>query len=255
MRTTQQDFTVSELAGLAGVSVRTLHHYHEIGLLLPAHQGANGYRLYGRAERLRLQEILFYRAFGLGLAEIGAMLEEPGGAAARLRSQRGKLAAEAARLTGLLAELDRTILSIETGDFDMTDALYVPHSAERQAGYEAWLIETYGAPMARDIEAARAAVATDPAGMEGLMEELRTAEAALVAAFEAGETGTTATAAFDRHRDLVARFWGKACPPEAYAGLAQIYESHPDFIARYERLAPRFSAWLPAEMRRYATRP
>ncbi len=243
---------MSELAGLAGVSVRTLHHYHEIGLLLPAHQSRGGYRLYGQAERLRLQEILFYRAFGLSLAEIASVLEEPGGAAGRLRRQRHRLAAEAERLAGLLAELDRAIESIETGDFGMTDQLYAPHSAEKQAEYEASLVATYGVEMAQAIETSRAAVAAMPEGMEGLMAELKEVEAGLVAAFEAGQTARGAAEAFDRHRALMARMWGEACPPDAYAGLAGLYESHPDFIARYERLAPRFSKWLPREMRAYA---
>ena len=52
-------YTVSQLARLSGTSVRTLHHYDEIGLLKPASVGDNGYRYYGREEMLRLQQILF----------------------------------------------------------------------------------------------------------------------------------------------------------------------------------------------------
>jgi DNA-binding transcriptional MerR regulator len=57
-------YTVKQLARLSGVSVRTLHHYDEIGLLRPAFVGENRYRYYGREELLRLQDILFHRELG-----------------------------------------------------------------------------------------------------------------------------------------------------------------------------------------------
>ena len=63
-------YTVSELAKMAGVSVRTLHHYDQIGLLKPSSRTAAGYRLYEQPGLLRLQQILFFRELGLPLAEI-----------------------------------------------------------------------------------------------------------------------------------------------------------------------------------------
>jgi DNA-binding transcriptional MerR regulator len=70
-------YTVNELASLAGVSVRTLHHYDAIGLLKPAFTGGNRYRFYGEAELLRLQQILIHRELGLTLSEIGPLLDAP----------------------------------------------------------------------------------------------------------------------------------------------------------------------------------
>ena len=70
--------TVKQVARLSGVSVRTLHHYDEIGLLKPACVGANGYRYYGREELLRLQQILFHRELGFSLEEIGRTLDAKG---------------------------------------------------------------------------------------------------------------------------------------------------------------------------------
>lgn len=252
---TNRDYTVSELAKLAGVSVRTLYHYHAKGLLLPAHRRANGYRSYGLAERLRLQEILFLRAFGLGLGEIATALEAPGDTLTRLTAQRARLVAEQARLGELLQTLEAAIADISSGAFQMTDDLYQPHNAETQDGYEAWLIETYGPQMSEAIATSRSAVAAEPEGMAGLMAELKQVEGALVAAYTAGIAAAQVPEAFEAHRALVARFWGRTCPPEAYAGLAGLYESHPDFIARYERLAPRFSGWLVAGMRIHAEPP
>ncbi len=70
--------TVSELSALAGVTVRTLHHYDEIGLLVPSERSESGYRLYSGADLSRLQEILVWRQLGFSLTEIQAMLDDPG---------------------------------------------------------------------------------------------------------------------------------------------------------------------------------
>lgn len=64
--------TVTEVARVSGVSVRTLHHYDQIGLLKPAFTGQNRYRHYGQDELLRLQQILLHRELGIPLGEIGS---------------------------------------------------------------------------------------------------------------------------------------------------------------------------------------
>src|SRR5258705_6649722 len=63
-------YTVKQVAGMSGVSVRTLHFYHESGLLKPAYRAANGYRFYEEAQLLTLQQILFYRELGFELKRI-----------------------------------------------------------------------------------------------------------------------------------------------------------------------------------------
>lgn len=70
-------YTISELAKLAGVSVRTLHYYDEIGLLCPAETSESGYRFYGKEELLLLQQILFYRELSFSLSDIAKILQAP----------------------------------------------------------------------------------------------------------------------------------------------------------------------------------
>lgn len=70
---------VGELAALAGLTVRTLHHYDEIGLLCPSARSDAGYRLYHRDDVARLHRIQALRAFGMGLADIGLCLDSPAG--------------------------------------------------------------------------------------------------------------------------------------------------------------------------------
>ncbi|KVF28134.1 MerR family transcriptional regulator [Burkholderia vietnamiensis] len=69
---------VGELAKRSGLTVRTLHHYHAIGLLAPSARADNGYRLYDRDDIARLHQIQALRRFGLSLAEIGDYLNRPG---------------------------------------------------------------------------------------------------------------------------------------------------------------------------------
>jgi MerR family transcriptional regulator, thiopeptide resistance regulator len=66
---------IGELASRTGISVRTLHHYEEIGLVTASHRTPAGHRLYGREEVARLQQVLSLRALGFSLQEIRGLLE------------------------------------------------------------------------------------------------------------------------------------------------------------------------------------
>ena len=88
------NYTVKQLARLSGVSVRTLHHYDEIGLLKPAFLGENRYRYYGREELLRLQDILFHRELGVPLQEIGKLLDATGATGWRSSREHREMLAE-----------------------------------------------------------------------------------------------------------------------------------------------------------------
>ena len=101
--------TVGEVAELARVSVRTLHHYDELGLLSPSERSEAGYRLYSYDDLARLREILIWRALGFSLAEIASVLDDPGhDRLAALERQRELVGREIERLGALiLREGDR----------------------------------------------------------------------------------------------------------------------------------------------------
>ncbi len=243
-------YSIGEVAKASGVSVRMLRHYDEIGLLA-AFVRDNGYRAYGQEDLERLQEILAWRAIKFGLAEI-AELMDGGDRLDRLQRQKAMLADKLDGLRGVLETLDDAIEHAKEGHQMSIEDLYKPFSAEKQAEYEAWLIETYGEAMAEAIAASKVAVQKIPEGMEGQMERLKELEGALVDAFQAG--ADAADALCDEHRAWVASMWGRECSKLAYAGLADMYLSHPDFVVRYEALAPKFSEWLPRVMKGYAGR-
>src|SRR5262245_16634984 len=99
--------TVREVAELAGVTVRALHYYDEIGLLKPSGRSASGYRLYSHGDLLRLQEIVAWRQLGFSLREVQELVDEPDqDRATALRRQRRLAGDQLARVTALVEALD-----------------------------------------------------------------------------------------------------------------------------------------------------
>ena len=113
------EYTIKQLSDLAGVTPRTLRWYDSQGLLKPGRVTEAGYRLYGPAEVDRLQQILFYRALDLPLAEIRTLLERPDfDRQAALQSHLAALEARRAQLDALILTVKQTLKGADT----MSDA-------------------------------------------------------------------------------------------------------------------------------------
>ena len=108
---------VGALARRTGLTVRTLHHYDEIGLLRPSGRTPSGHRLYGIEEVRRLQRITSLRQIGLTLEDIRRCLEHPEyGLVQVLEMQRERLERQIERQTVLLDEISRLIQRVHDGD-------------------------------------------------------------------------------------------------------------------------------------------
>src|SRR5262245_5841929 len=104
---TEMDYTVGRAAEIAGVTVRTLHHYDEIGLLSPGGRSGAGYRRYDDVDLERLQHIMFYRELGFALEEIAEILDDPAAdPASHLRRQHDLLSDRVARLGKMLDAIE-----------------------------------------------------------------------------------------------------------------------------------------------------
>jgi len=125
-------YSVQQLSNLAGVSVRTLHHYDRIGLLKPAERSEKNYRFYGNAELLRLQQILFYKELDFPLKKIAEILDDPDFDFLKaLESHQVELLRRADRMQQLLTTVDKTIHSLKNKKNIMTDKeLYEGFSQE-----------------------------------------------------------------------------------------------------------------------------
>jgi DNA-binding transcriptional MerR regulator len=251
-------YPVKQVAKLSGVSVRTLHHYDEIGLLKPASVGENGYRYYGREELLRLQQIMFHRELEFPLEAIAAVLSAPEfDRVEALRRHRTQLQAKLGRYRRLLATLDRTLVALE-GATDMDDKqFYQGFPSEKQAQYEAWLVGRFGGDIRARIDSSRAiAKGWTAADLERMATEAEAIEAAMAKALQTGLPADSAPigALMRRHHAWVARSWPKPPGREAFAGLGQLYLEHLDFRARYDGRQPGLAEYLAEAMRAFAER-
>ena len=126
--------TVNEVAKLAGVSVRTLHYYDEIGLLRPDGASEAGYRLYGGAAMERLQQVLFFREMGFPLSQIAAMLNAPNyNKNEALFNHRELLALKRERLDAIIALVDKALKGEDTMSVKEFDMKKIDEAREKYA--------------------------------------------------------------------------------------------------------------------------
>src|SRR5215218_4959759 len=107
---------VGEVAALAGVTVRTLHHYDRIGLLSPSGRTSSGYRQYGPDDLDRLHQVLLYRELGFPLEEVAALLDDPSAdPAEHLRRQHGLLRDRLERTSAMVAAVEKEMEARQMG--------------------------------------------------------------------------------------------------------------------------------------------
>lgn len=134
---------VKEVADLIGISVRTLHHYDEIGLLVPDEVTESGYRRYSDRNLETLQQILFFRELGFPLKQIRAILEDPGfDQEQALELHRKMLLEERSRLDRMIATIEKTIRH-KKGEIEMTneekfEGFDFSHNPYEQEARERW---------------------------------------------------------------------------------------------------------------------
>jgi DNA-binding transcriptional MerR regulator len=237
--------TVGAVARLAGVTVRTLHHYDEIGLLAPSGRSDAGYRRYADPDLERLQRILFFRELGFGLEEIKTVMNDDGAdASAHLRRQHAMLRERIRRLERMAAAVEKALeartmgisLTPEErlevfGDFD-PDA----HTAEAE--------ERWGENDAFRESQRRTARYTK-SDWQRMKEESAAPIGALTAAMRAGAPADSSEAmdGAEAHRQHISR-WFYDCTYEIHAGLGEMYVADPRFTATYEKVAPGLAAYL-----------
>ncbi len=121
---TQKEWSIQQIAKLAGTTSRTLRHYGDVGLLSPSSVGHNGYRYYDEAALVRLQRILLLRELGLGLPQIGEVLEQETSEAHALETHLAWLRQEQDRLKRQIASVENTIDALRGGERLMAENMF-----------------------------------------------------------------------------------------------------------------------------------
>jgi DNA-binding transcriptional MerR regulator len=250
-----RDYTVKQLAGFSGVSVRALHHYHEIGLLKPAHMGANGYRYYGRRELLRLQQILFHRELGLPLEEIRKILDAPDfDQASALRSHRQRLEDEIQRHKRLIRTIDDTLAQME-GDTPMNEkAYYKGLDPKRWAEQDRWAVERYGSAAQASIERRNDLMAGwPPADSERIIGGFQAIRADLAQAFSrdlpAGSDAVRGMAR--RFFDLLNQTAPAPLSKDGFLNVINVFAEHPHFRSSLEAQSPGLTDYVIGALRAF----
>ncbi|MDD3193428.1 MAG: MerR family transcriptional regulator [Oscillospiraceae bacterium] len=213
--------TVKEVSNLAGISVRTLHYYDQIGLLHPATVTESGYRLYGAQQLQRLQQILFLRELRFPLKEIGQILSNPTFEPHEaLQKHRQLLVLQRDRLNTLIGLMDQTM----KGEITMSlNALNHAPLEETREKYAAEVRERWGNTDAylQSEERARHYSKNDWHQMQAGMEDIFRAFAALAAqkADPACQAAQDLTSRWQRY--INEHFYD--CSPEILAGLGEMY--------------------------------
>ena len=234
--------SVGEVSALAGVTVRTLHHYDEIGLLSPNARSEAGYRLYSYDDLARLQEILVWRALGFSLAEIQVMLDDAAyDRVSALRRQRALVEQELERLGGLVHALDAALQATENGtrqkDTTMFDG-FDPSEYEDEARERWGHTDAYR-------ESARRTASYDQAEWASIKAEFEQLVSDFAELLQAGEAADSqgARAVAERHRQHLTR-WFYPCSPQMHRGLGEMYVADQRFARNYERQTEGLSAYV-----------
>ncbi|GAB3546734.1 DNA-binding transcriptional MerR regulator [Actinopolyspora lacussalsi] len=225
---------VGEVARLSGVTVRTLHHYDEIGLLSPSGRSTAGHREYSDADLERLRRVLAYRELGFGLTDIAEILDG-GDPTDQLRRQHRLLTERIARLRATLAtvelELEANTMGIDLSEeekfelFGGFDPDEHAEEAERRWG---------GTEPYRESRRRTASYTKDDwARMAAEQRELHREFAAALADGESA-TSTRAMELAERHRGLITG-WFYECSYGMQRSLAEMYLADERFTATYER--------------------
>jgi DNA-binding transcriptional MerR regulator len=237
------NYSVKQIARLAGVSVRTLHLYDKIGLLKPSARTQAGYRQYGEAELLRLQQILFYRELDIPLREIAEILHDlQFDLIKALSGHKQALISRRDRLNTLLKTIDKTITNIKTKTMNNAEELYEGLPKEQAAVWRKEVADKWGEDVV--LRSEKGLLEMNKLDLEQLKADQKNIAQKLKSLSGNDPESDEVQEQIARHYAIIRSFWG-VCDPtdlkaETYKGLAELYvaderytttEGNPDYAA------------------------
>jgi DNA-binding transcriptional MerR regulator len=241
-------YTVKQLSKLAGVSVRTLHYYDEVGLLKPSSLGGNGYRYYEEEALLRLQQILFYRELELSLGEIKAIVSRPDfDVQTALRSHKQALQGRVERLKHLIQTVDNTIDQMKGNETMNAKGLFEGFSEEEQEKYAQEAEQMYDPATVRASN--RRWKVYSSAEKERILAEGKAIYADLAKAMPKGAVSAEVQAVIARWHQNMQYFWSPN--DEQLLGLADLYNDDPRFKANYEEVHAGLAGFMREAVKAY----
>ncbi|MEU5364631.1 MerR family transcriptional regulator [Streptomyces sp. NPDC005925] len=237
--------SVGQVAGFAGVTVRTLHHYDDIGLLVPSERSHAGHRRYNDADLDRLQQILFYRELGFPLDEVTALLDDPAAdPRAHLRRQHDLLTARIGKLQKMAAAVEHAMEARKMG-IDLTPEekfeVFGEFDPDR---YEDEVRERWGNTEAYRQSRRRTASYTkeDWKRATERFDALHHRMADLMTAGTPADSEAAMDTAEEHRRFISGTYYD--CSHEMHTCLGDMYVSDPRFTATYDGIRPGLAVYL-----------
>jgi DNA-binding transcriptional MerR regulator len=240
--------TVGQVAEQLGVTVRTLHHYDEIGLVVPSERTPAGYRLYAAADITRLQQVVVYRRLGFALEEIALLLDDEAADGStvigHLHRQRAAVMSRLDEMHALVTAIDRALekemsgikltkeeQKVLFGDGFSDD--YAQEAEQRWGETEAWK------------QSQRRTSEYTKADWVQIKAEMEAAGTAFVVAMDAGLPATSEEAmdAAEQSRLHIDK-WFYDITPEFHRGLGDMYIADPRFTKTYEDIKPGMAQYV-----------
>jgi DNA-binding transcriptional MerR regulator len=232
-------YSVGQVAGFAGVTVRTLHHYDAIGLLVPSERNRAGHRRYSDGDLDRLQQILFYRELGFPLEEVAALLDDPAAdPRAHLRRQHELLTARIEQLQKMAAAVQNAMEARKMGINLTPEERFEVFGDKDPEQYAEEAEARWGDTEAYAESQRRAATYTkeDWKRIQAEVDDWGRRYAALVAAGEQ-PSGEAAMDLAEEHRQHISSYYFEV-PYEMHRCFGEMYVSDERFKAFYDAMGP-----------------
>lgn len=216
------NYSVKKLAQLAGVSVRTLHLYDRIGLLKPSVRTEARYRLYGKKELLRLQQILFYRELDFPLKDILDILDDPAfDLEQALEGHKKALLARKERINTLVGTIEKTLVTLKNKTMLQAEDLYQGIPKEKMAAYRKEAAAKWGEGSVLAMEDTFRGLE-----MEAIQAELKDITARLTALMSGDPAGSEAQQCIARRYQIILQLTGGKVEPHKLEYLRKMGELH-----------------------------
>lgn len=246
MKTHTRHYTVGQVAKLARLTVRALHHYDELGLLTPSGRSQSGYRLYTEADLKRLQQLMLLRELGLPLEEIRGCLERSSCEVREtLQTQRLRLLEQVRRTTGVLRAIDHALQALNGEEIEMS-TLFEGTESFGKPLYPEEATERWGRT-AFFQESARRTKQYGKAQWSAIKVEGQQLYEGLAQKLKEGRppNDPEVMALAEQHRLHIDR-WFYPCSHDMHVQVSQLYVQDPRFRANIDAYGEGVAAYLTA---------
>lgn len=240
-------YKIKEVSNLAGVTVRTLHHYDDIDLLRPCYISDSGYRFYGNEELEKLQQILFFRELDFSLDEIKNILNSPDFDKAHcLGVHRQLLIEKRQRLDNIIASLDKTLISLEGGNEMSKKEMFKPFDMknieDHKAKYALETKERYGNSDAYK-ESQNKTAKYSKGDWENIMGEAGEIYSSLASLMDRDPSDSEVQSLVEKWRNHITKNFYN-CTPEIFRGLALMYTADERFTENIDKYGEGLAQFL-----------